>query len=149
MTAPLHVLLADDDEDDRFFFEMELSVFAQKSKLTMVEDGEKLMAYLHNQKKLPDILFLDLNMPKMHGEECLTEIKKDKKLKELPVIIHSTASEARITEKLFRIGAHYFCKKTGTEELHQLLGFVLPLVRKKKLERPAKNDFVLTFNAFA
>lgn len=145
MKQPLHVLLADDDEDDRFFFEMELNVFSLKSKLTIAEDGEKLMKYLHAQKKIPDILFLDLNMPRMNGEECLAEIKKCKKLKSLPVIIHSTASSDHVTEKLYNIGAHYFCRKTDSGELHMLLEFALPLVLSKKLERPHRDQFVLSF----
>jgi CheY-like chemotaxis protein len=145
MIKPLQILLADDDEDDRFFFQMELSVFALKSKLTMVEDGEKLMNYLHVQKKLPDVLFLDLNMPKLHGEECLAEIKKTDKLKKLPVVIHSTASPDQVSEKLYDLGAHYFCRKTDSGELHQLLGYVLPLVKNQKFERPQKNKFVLSF----
>src|SRR5688500_892323 len=101
MIKPLQILLADDDEDDRFFFQMELSVFSLRSKLTMVEDGEKLMNYLHVQKKLPDVLFIDLNMPKIHGEECLAEIKKTAKLKSLPVVVQSTASHDHVTEKLY------------------------------------------------
>ncbi|MCW3101665.1 MAG: rcp1 2 [Bacteroidetes bacterium] len=145
VASKLHILLADDDEDDRFFFEMALNASSLRSKLTMVTDGEKLMAYLHDQKKLPDVLFLDLNMPKMHGAECLAEIKKDTRLKGLPVIIQSTASESEVTEKLYNMGAHYYCKKTGADELQQLLGFVLPLVSDKKLERPERRGFILVF----
>lgn len=149
MVTPLHLLLADDDEDDRFFFEMELSVFSMKSKLTMVEDGEKLMNYLHVQKKLPDILFLDLNMPRMNGEECLREIKKSEKLKALPVVIHSTAANEKLTEKLYQNGAHYFCRKADSNDLHQLLGFVLPLIKAKKFNRPEKNKFILSFKGIS
>jgi len=145
MASQLHVLLADDDEDDRFFFEMELSVFTPKHKLAMVADGEKLMSYLHSQKKIPDVLFLDLNMPRIHGEECLAEIKKSEKLKHLPVIIQSTASNNTVNDKLYSLGANYFCRKTGSDELHQLLEFVLPLVEAKKLHRPERNKFILSF----
>lgn len=120
-------------------------MFDPKHTLTMVADGEKLMSYLHARKKLPDVLFLDLNMPRIHGEECLAEIKKSAKLKHLPVIIQSTASDDGVTEKLYGLGAHYFCRKTGSDELHQLLEFVLPLAGAKKLERPLRNKFILSF----
>ncbi|HEX8517627.1 MAG TPA: response regulator [Bacteroidia bacterium] len=145
MVKPLQILLADDDQDDRFIFEMELNVIPVKTKLTMLEDGEKLMKYLYAEKKLPDILFLDLNMPRMRGDECLAEIKKSEKLRKLPVIILSTACNDQVTQNLYDTGAHYFCKKTGSDELQQLLGYVLSLLQAKKLELPAKNKFMLEF----
>jgi CheY-like chemotaxis protein len=136
MVKPLQILLADDDQDDRFIFEMELNVIPVKTKLTMLEDGEKLMKYLYAEKKLPDILFLDLNMPRMRGDECLAEIKKSEKLRKLPVIILSTACNDQVTQNLY---------DTGSDELQQLLGYVLSLLQAKKLELPAKNKFMLEF----
>ena len=88
---PINVLLADDDIDDRYFFDKVLKSLPVRTELATVEDGEKLMSYLaENSEKLPDILFLDLNMPKKNGSECLVEIKQDERLKKLPVIIYST-----------------------------------------------------------
>ncbi|MCE3279309.1 MAG: rcp1 2 [Bacteroidetes bacterium] len=145
MAAPLQILLADDDADDRFFFTMELNVFPIRTTLIMVEDGEKLMTYLSSVKKLPEVLFLDLNMPRIHGAECLAEIKKNEKLKNLPVVIHSTSCADQEAKKLYDLGAHYFCRKTDSAELHQLLEFLLPLIQTKKLERPKRDNFVLSF----
>src|SRR5688500_20391697 len=72
---PIKVLLADDDIDDRYFFEKVLKSLMVNTELATVEDGERLMIYLaENSEKLPDILFLDLNMPKKNGTECLSEI---------------------------------------------------------------------------
>ncbi|MGZ3902669.1 MAG: response regulator, partial [Bacteroidia bacterium] len=88
----INILLADDDKDDRYFFEKALKTLSIKAQLTISEDGEKLMAYLlKHSEKLPDVLFLDLNMPRKNGAECLTEIKLHEKLKKLPVIIYSTS----------------------------------------------------------
>lgn len=145
MAAPLQILLADDDADDRFFFTMELNVFPMRTTLIMLEDGEKLMSHLSSVKKLPDVLFLDLNMPRIHGAECLAEIKKNEKLKDLPVVIHSTSCADPEAKKLYDLGAHYFCRKTDSTELHQMLGFLLPLIQSKKFERPERNKFVLSF----
>jgi CheY-like chemotaxis protein len=75
---PIHILLADDDIDDRGFFEKALLEIPIACQLTMVQDGEQLMDYLNKHTmELPDVLFLDLSMPRKTGFECLTEIKEN------------------------------------------------------------------------
>ena len=90
--APLQLLLADDDEDDCFFFEGALAELETITELTTVHDGEQLMRRLTGlaSTDLPYALFLDLNMPRKNGFECLLEIKEDPALNRLPVIILST-----------------------------------------------------------
>lgn len=86
----LNILLADDDKDDRFFFKMALDALSTPTELVAVVDGEKLMDYLtENVHQLPDVLFLDLNMPRKNGFECLSEIKLNPDLHALRVIIFS------------------------------------------------------------
>jgi CheY-like chemotaxis protein len=69
----INILLADDDTDDCFFFEKALREISITTQLTSVSDGERLMDHLSkNLGKLPDVLFLDLNMPRKSGFECLT-----------------------------------------------------------------------------
>ena len=116
----LNIILADDDIDDRFFFENALKEIPISNRLTTVRDGEDLMNYLHeNINQLPDVLFLDLSMPRKTGFECLTEIKEDEKLKDLPVIMISTSFprdnkyEENIIKMLFSIGAMDFIRKPG------------------------------------
>jgi len=116
----LHIILADDDIDDRFFFEKALKEIPVPNRLTMVRDGEELMNYLHaNTDQLPDVLFLDLSMPRKTGFECLSEIKEDKKLKNLPVIMLSTSFprdnkyEQNIISMLYTIGALDYIRKPG------------------------------------
>lgn len=116
----LHIILADDDIDDRFFFEKALKEIPVPNRLTMVRDGEELMNYLHaNTDQLPDVLFLDLSMPRKTGFECLSEIKEDKKLKNLPVIMLSTSFprdnkyEQNIINMLYTIGALDYIRKPG------------------------------------
>jgi len=78
----LHILLADDDEDDRLFFKDAFEEVKVQTKVEFVFDGLQLMDHLMNpDTKLPDILFLDLNMPKKTGKECLIEIKKNRTFK--------------------------------------------------------------------
>ena len=74
--APISILLADDDADDRFFFGKALKELPISTELTTVEDGEKLMSYLlKNSEKLPDVLFLDLNMPRKNGSNVFRRSK--------------------------------------------------------------------------
>lgn len=89
MKNALNILLVDDDKDDRFFFARALKALSIPTILVTISDGEQLMSYLSkNSEQLPDVLFLDLNMPRKNGNECLSEIKLNKKIKQLPVILY-------------------------------------------------------------
>ncbi|MGZ3895049.1 MAG: response regulator [Bacteroidia bacterium] len=144
MEKLLKLLLADDDKDDRFFFNKVLQELSIPTHLTTVEDGEKLMQYLSkNHKHLPDLLFLDLNMPRKNGAECLVEIKGDKRLKELPVIIYSTSLHEDVADLLYDKGAHYYIRKTDIIELKKVLGYTLGLMIASNFERPKRTKFIL------
>ncbi|MGZ4034109.1 MAG: response regulator [Bacteroidia bacterium] len=141
---PINILLADDDKDDRFFFDLVLKNLAIPTTLVTMEDGALLMDYLiKNTKGLPDVLFLDLNMPKKNGSECLLEIKQNEKLKNIPVIIYSTSYIEEIADQLYKDGAHYYIRKTNLDEIEKILQQVLSLIVKKKFERPPRNKFIL------
>ena len=118
--APFNILLADDDIDDRFFFSKALKEIPLLTNLTVVHDGEELMNYLEkNTENLPDILFLDLSMPRKTGFECLYEIKDNEKLKDMPVVMFSTSFpsdntyEQGMIETLKKIGAQDYIRKPG------------------------------------
>jgi CheY-like chemotaxis protein len=114
----IEILLADDDKDDCFLFREALSELPVPTNLVTVHDGEQLMSYLSEHvKDLPDVLFLDLNMPRKNGFECLTEIKHTDTLKDLPVIMFSTSYprdmgyEQDIIKVLYNIGAQDYIRK--------------------------------------
>ena len=89
---PLNILLADDDADDRYFFERALQDLPITTNLKTVPDGARLMEYLYkNTDHLPDVLFLDNNMPRKNGSECLAEIKNNAQLKGIPIVMCSTS----------------------------------------------------------
>src|ERR1017187_552055 len=89
---PIKILFADDDADDRFFFDKALKEIPIANHLTSVNDGEQLMNYLSgNSENIPDILFLDLSMPRKNGFECLVEIRQNEKFKDIKVIMFSTS----------------------------------------------------------
>src|SRR6187455_1404935 len=107
-----NLLLADDDIDDCIFFEYALEELPISTTLFTVNDGIHLMDFLSAKAdNLPDVLFLDLNMPRKSGFECLTEIKLIDKLKDLPVIIFSTSLNMEVVDLLYERGAHYYIRK--------------------------------------
>ena len=125
----LHVLLADDDEDDRIFFRDAFEEVKIKTNLDFVHDGLQLLEHLNNpETKLPNILFLDLNMPKKTGIECLIEIKKTPHLKDLIVAIYSTSSSEEDIEETFVQGANIYIKKPSDfNSLKKILNGVVTL----------------------
>lgn len=142
-TIATSLLLADDDEDDRMFFKDALKDSGLPVELRMVFDGVELMEYLKSGGvKLPDLLFLDLNMPRKTGYECLEEIKRDRKLQQLPVIIFSTSCDKKIAEQLYANGAHYCIRKPGDfDKLIDIIQRAISLT--KGMGRPAKENFIL------
>ena len=129
----LHILLADDDKDDCNFFKEALTELSIAAKLTTVHDGEELMHYLsENIEHLPIVLFLDINMPRKNGLECLREIRRNEKLKDLPVVMFSTSNSWNTTNQLFKSGAHvYIHKPNDFACLKQVIHHAIPLAVEK------------------
>lgn len=146
MSRVLNILLADDDKDDHFFFDRALSAIKMPTRLVIVEDGEKLMIYLaKNSAQLPNVLFLDINMPRKNGSECLSEIKLNEKLRQLPVIIYSTSLYKEMADELYSKGALYYIRKIDgpLEDLQIILTRALTLVMENKSIRPTREEFIL------
>jgi len=142
MQAPSNILLADDDDDDRLLFTDVLREYSIDSHLTFAHNGEHLMTLLRSGK-LPDVLFLDLNMPLKNGIECLEEIRGDEKLKDLPVVIFSTSSHPGTINQMYEIGAHLYVRKPND---FNALRKVISEVLKKDWghpTRPQLENFVL------
>ena len=111
-TKPVHILLADDDEDDRLFFKEAFEEIKIKTQVDTVKDGVELMNLLSKPNiLLPHILFLDLNMPRKGGLDCLAEIKTFSRLKDIPIAIYSTSSSEDDIEETFVRGANVYIKK--------------------------------------
>ena len=125
----LNILLADDDIDDCHFFREALEALPLTTKLTTVNDGEQLMNYLkENTDHLPHVLFLDINMPRKNGFECLSEIKHNDKLKDLAVVMFSTSNAQDKISILFKTGADvYIQKPSNFAQLVQVIHHALPI----------------------
>ncbi|MBC7695364.1 MAG: response regulator [Burkholderiales bacterium] len=140
----IHILLADDNRDDRFFFKDALSDLPISTILTTVDDGERLLSFLlKNTGKLPDVLFLDINMPRKNGSVCLKEIKINKLLQQLPVIIYSTSLPELVADELYKNKAHYYVQKTNVEELRKVLRNILNMLVDEKFDRPPRDKFTI------
>lgn len=125
----LNIILADDDIDDCHFFKTALEALPLATSLTTVHDGEELMNYLTKQtEQLPHVLFLDINMPRKNGFECLTEIKHHDKLKDLPVVMFSTSKAQDQINILFKTGADVYIRKPANfAQLVQVIHHALPM----------------------
>ena len=142
----LILLLADDDKDDCLFFKDVLGELPVSAQLTTVHDGEQLMIYLGDtSRELIDVLFLDINMPRKNGFECLAEIKQNEKLKDLPVNIFSTSYEQEVVNSLYESGAHYFIRKPSEfAQFKKIIYHTLLLIVQEKITQPSRENFVLT-----
>jgi CheY-like chemotaxis protein len=109
------VLFIDDDEDDKMVFGHALKTVDRDILYLTASDGQEALKILQNDLViLPDVIFMDLNMPKMDGFTCLDHIKKINELKEIPVLILSTSTNPNDIERAKKLGAKKFITKPST-----------------------------------
>lgn len=145
----LHIMLADDDEDDRMFFKEALQEMKVRTKVTLVNDGVQLMNYLNQPgNKMPNVVFLDLNMPLKNGMECLIEIRQNKRLRDLAVAIYSTSSSEEYIEEAFVKGANIYIQKPDDfGVLKVILEQVINLNWQYHTSGLKKENFLLNINS--
>lgn len=141
----LHIFLADDDEDDRLLFTEALKELSLSVEVTSFTNGVDLMASLLDPKRsLPDVVYLDLNMPLMDGEECLADIRNEPQLSEVPVIIYSTFLDLSKAALLQTEGAdHYLQKPKLFNDLKSCLQKSINSIEKSKLHNAAQAEFLI------
>jgi CheY-like chemotaxis protein len=121
-TKSIHILMAEDDEEDRMLAQDALRESRLKNTLHFVEDGELLMDYLLNKGRYtdaekypaPGIILLDLNMPRKDGREALKEIKSHELLKRIPVVVLTTSKAEEDIIKSYDLGVNSFITKPVT-----------------------------------
>lgn len=143
--APLRVLLTDDDEDDRLIFKEILKEMDKNINVQMVNDGKQLMDFLVTKDEpLPDIIFLDLNMPNMSGIECLKMIRSNEKYSDISIAIYSTSTSEKDIDDTFHHGANiYITKPAAYSELKEVLKKSLTAVRLNQSSDFDEANFVL------
>lgn len=108
----LNIALADDDEDDRLLFKEAIEEIGIRTKLSLFIHGKELMDYLSLPKIiLPDVIFLDLNMPIKNGMQCLKEIRRNSRFNDIAIAIYSTSSSENDIEETFIHGANIYLQK--------------------------------------
>lgn len=122
----MNIFYADDDEDDREIFCIAIQQINPAIKVTVSKDGQEALQILTAQSTPPNFIFLDVNMPRMNGVECLIKLKSDNRLKNIPVIMYSTTSDRNEINKLMLLGAEDFVIKVPSFEklrdsLHKVL----------------------------
>lgn len=117
-----YIYIADDDEDDRALLTEAILEVDPFILLKVAEDGMQMMDLLKTvSDPLPEVILLDINMPKKNGFDCLEEIRKqDGDIKEVPVIIFSTSSNPANIEKAKELGASFYAVKPSRFDLLKL-----------------------------
>ena len=141
-----NILLADDNLDDCLLFKEALEELPVTSNLSLVHDGDQLMEQLTTKgSKLPDVLFLDLYMPRKNGFASLGAIKRNSDLQKLPVIIISSVSEQESIKNVFRDAAHYYiCKPSNFSLLKKVIYETLTLITQENSRLTDKESFMIT-----
>jgi CheY-like chemotaxis protein len=123
-----HICMAEDDPDDHYMFSNFLHEINSTVKLTWFQTCEGLLDYLKNGNDLPDLILLDLNMPKMDGHTCLTTIKKQLSFYHIPVIILSTTNHPTTINKAYEAGAFkYYQKPYSLNEYRRIINELLDI----------------------
>ncbi|RYU92598.1 response regulator [Emticicia agri] len=142
---PIEILLAEDDADDSLFFSEALAQIPVLTNLTVVNDGVEAINYINNPSSTkPHIIFLDLNMPKMKGLDCLEQIRKNKLYNETPCVIITTSASPNDISKSYSNGANlYFAKPVSMIDLVRMIDKALR-VNWKHFFPPFEDTFFVT-----
>lgn len=138
-------LIADDDIDDVELFKETLNEINPSIQLYTAYDGQEALSILRSGEfSLPDIIFLDLNMPRMGGKECLKELKSDSQLRHIPVIMYTTSSQSKDIEETMMKGAVCFITKPANmKDLRNILSSIaesLPANLETSLRQLSRNS---------
>jgi CheY-like chemotaxis protein len=121
-TTSVMILMAEDDPDDRLLTKEAMEEGRLVNELRFVEDGEELLDYLLQRgayadpatSPRPDLIFLDLNMPRMDGREALAAIKAHPDLRRIPIVIMTTSKAEEDITRSYDLGANSFITKPVT-----------------------------------
>lgn len=141
----LKIVLVDDDEDDRQFFADALESLDMKTELLQLTNGEECLKYMEaNKDDLPNLIFLDLNMPIMNGFQCLEQLRAQQEFKDVIIAIYSTSGVEKDIEETFNKGANIYIKKPSSfKELKSSLRQVIKTNWTYYMNDFSKENFLL------
>lgn len=145
MDKKLNLLLADDDVDDCDFFKDAIDEMGLLVNFSTVNNGVELMALLRSGAEAnPDVLFLDLNMPKKSGMECIEEIKTTDSMRSIPIVVFSTSMDNTVVDTLYNLGAHYYIQKPGEfKNLKAVIKKAISSFTNDPIPPRTKEDFII------
>ena len=123
---PIEILLVEDNEGDIILTKEVFKLSKIINHITVVEDGEQAIEFLKKQGRYsnavtPDIILLDINLPKKDGKEVLKEIKQDKKLKIIPVVVLTSSKSEKDIMKSYGLHANsYIVKPVDLEKFFEV-----------------------------
>lgn len=119
-------LIIEDDVDDQEFLRQALIKNEPTAQCKMAFNGKEAMVILRsNCFCLPDAIFMDLNMPRFNGRECLAELKRTSLFQNIPVIVYTTSSDKKEIFEILQMGAYCFMtKKSDLKELRNELSVI-------------------------
>jgi CheY-like chemotaxis protein len=124
-TKPIRILLIEDDPDDVDFFNMAINNFNLPVSLETISQGDRVLPHLETLNQLPQVIVLDLNLPKLHGKEVLQRIKDHPQFATIPVVILTTSSAEQDREFCLTTGAeHYLIKPVAMNEYESILNTI-------------------------
>jgi CheY-like chemotaxis protein len=125
-TSPIHVLQVDDDPEDIALVQKAFQAVAGTVHFTSLMDSTQVLPTLRSHKSgLPDVILLDLHMPRMSGHEVLAELKKDPELGKIPVVILSSVDSERALARSQQLSAHsYVSKPPDYEQLKAVVASI-------------------------
>ncbi|AIY14071.1 response regulator [Cellulophaga baltica] len=141
----LHILLVDDDKDDCDIFKEALEELDVSYALTILHNGIELLEFLSSEEgSNPDILFLDLNMPRKTGIECIKEIKSSTSLPSISTVIYSTSYNTNVVDELYDLGAHYYIQKPSSYKcLKKVIEQAILLLSEENNTSISRANFVI------
>ncbi|HEX8517364.1 MAG TPA: response regulator [Bacteroidia bacterium] len=133
MNDPLRCFLIDDDIDDQKIFSIITEEIDADIVCLFAGDGTEGLAKLNTIEQLPDIIFLDVNMPKMDGVECLQRLKQAERLKDIPVFMYSTTADPETVSATKKMGIEdYIVKPNNINDLVNILSDIYSKYKKRK-----------------
>jgi DNA-binding response OmpR family regulator len=114
MPQGIRIFLIEDDADDIELLEVSLKDNNVEYNMEVIMEGDKVENYLQNCKKLPNIIVMDFNLPRVHGREIIKQIKSNEDFKKIPLIVLTTSTAKEDIEYSYRMGADSFITKPTT-----------------------------------
>jgi CheY-like chemotaxis protein len=138
----MHILMADDDKDDFLILQEAAEKAGEKLQLSYAGNWLELWRFI--LKTLPDILFLDINMPVKDGIECLQLLRKERKYDKVPILIYSTSISKADIDSAYRNGANYFIvKPSAIDDITKIIQKLISMGKEALISVPPREEFVI------